>query len=53
MNSVALAASDEPQAFDGPPYEDLWDRHIKPYFGDARLASYGNSDATAFLTSLP
>ena len=33
-------------------YEDLWDRHIKPYFGDARLSSYWNSDATAFLTSL-
>jgi len=33
-------------------YEDLWDRHIKPHFGDARLATYRSSDATAFLTSL-
>ncbi len=33
-------------------YEDLWERHLKPYFGDARLATYGSSDATAFLTSL-
>jgi integrase len=33
-------------------YKDLWDRHIKPHFGDARLTTYKSSDATAFLTSL-
>src|SRR5689334_9846774 len=27
-------------------YEDLWDRHLKPHFGDARLATYRSSDAT-------
>jgi hypothetical protein len=32
-------------------HEDLWDRHIKPHFGDARLGRTG-ADATAFLTSL-
>jgi len=33
-------------------YENLWERHLKPHFGDARLATYRSADATAFLSSL-
>ncbi len=27
-------------------YEDLWERHLKPHFGEARLTTYKSSDAT-------
>jgi hypothetical protein len=33
-------------------YGDLGERHLQPHFGDARLATYRSSDATAFLTGL-